>query len=407
MPELMTGALTGLPWLIVLVLSALVAVPALLVLAQVLLALLPDRRALPEFERPPRIAVVMPAHNEGRGLRPTLMQALAQLTPADRIVVVADNCSDDTAAQAREFDVTVVERTHATERGKGYALDFGVRALERLALETGHAPDVVIILDADCLLGPRLLTRIAAVAHATGRPVQATYLMSAANDGLKARVAEFAMRVKNLVRPRGMHQVGLPCGLYGTGMAFPWDVAVQAPLASGHLAEDMQLGVRLAQLGAPPLLCEDARVTSVFAKSSEGEASQRTRWEHGHLAMLVGEGPRLLWQSMRPGRGAQLLQVMDMLVPPLALLGMLLVGWTLVQLLLALWLGWTAPLVVSLAGLVALMAAIVLAQRRWAGDLLTLGELARAPLILLAKVPLYLRFVVKRQVDWVRTKRDV
>jgi len=407
MPELLTASLLGLPWLIVLVLSVLLAVPALLVLTQVVLALLPDRRALPEFERPPRIAVVMPAHNEGRGLRPTLMQALAQLTPMDRIVVVADNCSDDTAAQAREFDVTVVERSHATERGKGYALDFGVRALERLALETGHAPDVVIILDADCLLGPRLLTRIAAVAHATGRPVQATYLMSAANDGLKARVAEFAMRVKNLVRPRGMHQVGLPCGLYGTGMAFPWDVAVQAPLASGHLAEDMQLGVRLAQLGAPPLLCEDALVTSVFAKSNEGEASQRTRWEHGHLAMLVGEGPRLLWQSMRPGRGAQLLQVMDMLVPPLALLGMLLVGWTLVQLLLAVWLGWTAPLAVALAGLGALMAAIVLAQRRWAGDLLTLGELARAPLILLAKVPLYLRFVVKRQVDWVRTKRDV
>lgn len=406
MPELLS-TVSAVAWVLMLVISLLVLTPAALVLWQVLLALLPDRRELPAFERPPRIAVVMPAHNEGRGLRPTLMQALAQLGPSDRIVVVADNCSDDTAAQAREFDVTVVERTHATERGKGYALDFGVRALERISLETGQAPDVVIVLDADCTLGPQLLTRIAAVAHATGRPVQATYLMSAANDGLKARVAEFAMRVKNLVRPRGMHQVGLPCGLYGTGMAFPWDVAVQAPLASGHLAEDMQLGVRLAQLGAPPLLCEDARVTSVFANSSEGEASQRTRWEHGHLAMLVGEGPKLLWQSMRPGRGAQLLQVMDMLVPPLALLGMLLVGWTLVQLLLALVLGWTAPFVLSLLGLGALLLAIVLAQHRWAADILTLGELARAPFILLAKIPLYLRFIVKRQVDWVRTKRDV
>ncbi|ANH70950.1 glycosyltransferase family 2 protein [Mitsuaria sp. 7] len=394
-------------WTLMLVISLLVLTPAALVLWQVVLALQPDRRKLPAFERPPRIAVIMPAHNEGRGLRPTLMQALAQLGTLDRIVVVADNCSDDTAAQAREFDITVVERTHATERGKGYALDFGVRALERIALETGHAPDVVIVLDADCTLGPQLLPRIAGVAHATGRPVQATYLMSAANDGLKARVAEFAMRVKNLVRPRGMHQVGLPCGLYGTGMAFPWDVAVQAPLASGHLAEDMQLGVRLAQLGAPPLLCEDALVTSVFANSSEGEASQRTRWEHGHLAMLVGEGPKLLWQSLRPGRGAQLLQVMDMLVPPLALLGMLLVGWTAVQLLLALVLGWTAPFVLSLLGLGALLTAIVLAQQRWAGDILTLSELARAPFILLAKIPLYLRFIVKRQVDWVRTKRDV
>jgi len=401
----MPDVLLSLGWAVVLCVSLLLALPAGLLLAQVLLALLPDRR-LPDSPRPSRIAVLMPAHNEGRGLRPTLMQALSQLEPQDTVLVVADNCSDDTAAQARELGVTVVERSHATERGKGFALDFGVRHLERLAAETGMAPDVVIVLDADCTLGPRLLPRIASVAHATGRPVQATYLMTAANDGLKARVAEFAMRVKNRVRPRGMHQLGLPCGLYGTGMAFPWPVVVKAPLASGHLAEDMQLGVRLAQLGAPPLLCEDALVTSVFANSSEGEASQRTRWEHGHLAMLVGEGPRLLWQSLRPGKGAQLLQVLDMLVPPLALLAMLLVGWALLQLPLALLFGWTAPLVVSWFGVAALALAILVARRHWASDLLTLTELANAPLVLLAKIPLYLRFVIKRQVDWVRTKRD-
>lgn len=401
MPEALTLAL----WIAMLVLGLLLMVPVALVLAQVLLALLPDR-TIPEMQRPRRIAVIMPAHNEGRGLRPTLMQALAQLGPDDRLLVVADNCSDDTAAQAREFDVTVVERFHATERGKGYALDHGVRALEALALKEGHAPDVVIILDADCLLGPHLLPRIASVAHGTGHPVQATYLMEAANGSLKARVAEFAMRVKNLVRPRGMHQLGLPCGLYGTGMAFPWDVAVQAPLASGHLAEDMQLGVRLAQLGAPPLLCEDATVTSVFANSKEGESSQRTRWEHGHLAMLVGEGPGLLLRSMRPGRGAQLLQVMDMLVPPLALLAMSLVGWTAVTFVVAVAAGWVAPFVLALLSVAMLGVAIVVAQQRWASDILSLGELARAPFILLAKVPLYLRFVFRRQTDWVRTKRD-
>ncbi len=402
----MLDLLQGLPWLLVLMLSLLLAVPALLLLAQVVLALLPDRTER-EHPRPERIAVVMPAHNEGRGLRPTLMQAMAQLGPQDRILVVADNCTDDTAAQAREFDVTVVERTHATDRGKGFALDFGVRHLEALAIQEGQAPDVVVILDADCELGPRLLPRIASVAHATGRPVQATYLMEAANDGLKARIAEFAMRVKNLVRPRGMHQLGLPCGLYGTGMAFPWAVAVQAPLASGHLAEDMQLGVRLAQLGAPPLLCEDALVTSVFAKSQEGAASQRTRWEHGHLAMLVGEGPRLLWRSMRPGRGAQLLQVLDMLVPPLTLLALMQVGWLMVTLLLAVLLGWWAPMGVALLSVLMLVGAIVIAQQRWADDILSLSELAGAPLLLLSKVPLYLRFVFKRQVEWVRTKRDL
>lgn len=402
----MLDLLIGLPWLVTLVIAVLLALPALLLLGQVLLALLPDRR-VPEHPRPNRIAVLIPAHNEGRGVRPTLMQALSQLEPQDRVLVVADNCSDDTAEQAREFEVTVVERSHATDRGKGFALDFGVRHLEQLAALEGHAPDVVVVLDADCELGPRMLPRIASVAHATGRPVQATYLMTAPNNGLKARIAEFAMRVKNLVRPRGMHQLGLPCGLYGTGMAFPWPVMVQAPLASGHLAEDMQLGVRLAQLGAPPLLCEDAFVGSVFANSAEGEASQRTRWEHGHLAMMVGEGPGLLWRSMRIGKGAQFLQVADMLVPPLALLAMVMTAWTVLTAVLALALGWIAPFAIAAAAMAMLAAAIVIAQQRWGSDLLSLGELARAPFILLSKIPLYLRFVVKRQVDWVRTKRDI
>ena len=107
--------------------------------------------------------------------------------------------------------------------------------------------------------------------------------MRAPNDGLKMRIAEFAMRVKNLARPRGLHRVGVPCGLMGTGMAFPWQVACTAPFASGHLVEDMQLGVQLAQRGMPPLYCEEAGVRSMFAARREGEKSQRTRWRRGQL----------------------------------------------------------------------------------------------------------------------------
>ena len=95
-----------------------------------------------------------------------------------------------------------------------------------------------------------------------------------------------------------------------------------------------------------------------------------------------------------------------MLVPPLALLAMSLVGWTFVTLVVAVAAGWMAPFVLALLTLALLGLAIVVAQQRWAADVLSLGELARAPFILLAKIPLYLRFVFKRQTDWVRTKRD-
>ena len=184
------------------------------------------------------------------------------------------------------------------------------------------------------------------------------------------------------------------------------DPCMRAPLASGHLAEDMQLGVRLARDGTPPLFCEDVLVTSVFAASQEGERSQRTRWEHGHLSLLVGEGPKLLWEALRRGRFAQAMLVMDMLVPPLALLAGLLVVATLAQAIWALLTGWVAGLVLALLGVAALLVAIVAARHRFAAELIGLGELLKAPVYVLAKLPIYLSFVVRRQTEWVRTKRD-
>lgn len=58
--------------------------------------------------------------------------------------MVADNCTDDTARLASAAGAEVIERHDALLRGKGYALDFGVRHLAQ------QPPDVVIVVDADC-----------------------------------------------------------------------------------------------------------------------------------------------------------------------------------------------------------------------------------------------------------------
>ena len=90
----------------------------------------------------PRTTVIIPAHNEEGGIAATV----AAIKPSGvDILVVADNCTDATAKRAREAGATAVERHDATARGKGYALAFGREALRR------DPPDVVIILDADCV----------------------------------------------------------------------------------------------------------------------------------------------------------------------------------------------------------------------------------------------------------------
>lgn len=376
-------------------------VPVLVLVTQVLLAMLPVRAAAPLPGPRPRIAVLVPAHNEEAGLPATLSSLHSQLGTGDRILVVADNCRDRTAEVARRAGADVVERSHATLRGKGYALDFGVQAL------AAAPPDVVVIVDADCIVGDGAIGRLASLVALHGRPVQALYLMhSPAGSGPLKKIAEFAWIVKNKVRPLGWFRMDWPCQLMGTGMAFPWQTISAARLATGHIVEDMKLGMDLALAGSPPMFCPHALVHSYFPTSSEGTQSQRTRWEHGHLSMIAGTAPATLAAAVRRASASLFAFGLDLCVPPLALLALLVCGLTGLSLLLALFGGPVAPLALGLLAGAALGAAILMAWWRHGRAVLNGKGLSLAAFYVVAKIPLYFRFLFHRQVAWVRSKRD-
>src|SRR5436305_9333357 len=143
-------------------------VPLAVLTAECLAALGPPP---PTPSRPrPRCAVLVPAHDEEAGLPAALVSLRPHLLPGDRLLVVADNCADGTAAAARVAGAEVAERTDPVCRGKSYALAFGVEQL------TADPPDVVVVVDADCRLGDGCLDRLVRAA-ATGRPAQAAYAL--------------------------------------------------------------------------------------------------------------------------------------------------------------------------------------------------------------------------------------
>ena len=351
----------------------------------------------------PGMAVLVPAYNEQAVIQATLQNLVVQLQPGDRLLVVADNCTDDTAQLARHAGAEVVERFHETERGKGFALDFGVRHLAR------NPPDVLVIVDADCHMSEGSLDAMACLVQETGRPVQSLDLMQAPEGaGLKTRIAEWAWRIKNWVRPLGWHRMGWPCQLMGTGMAFPWPMAAHMALANGHLVEDMKLGADLALAGTPPLFCPQARVTSEFPIATAAQQSQRKRWEHGHLSMLFSLGPRVLWQGIKRGHMPTVAMALDLLIPPVALLGLLLALVWLAALGLALGAGvaFAGPLVLATALVVLFKLALWRAWWGWGRDLVSAREWLQVPFYLLAKVPIYIGFIFRRQKAWVRTDRQ-
>lgn len=290
-------------------------VPVQVLMVQVLMAMPAHHpRAMPDGRRP-AVAVLIPAHEEALVIAATLRALVPQLVTGDRLLVVADNCTDNTAQIAAETGAEVYQRSDQERRGKGYALDFGVRQLEQ------KPPEVVLIIDADCVIDGGAIERLARLCIESGRPVQGLNLMqSPKGAGLRTRIAEFAWLVKNQVRPLGLYRLGLPCQLMGTGMAFPWAVISRAALASGHIVEDINLDIDIAQSGVPTLFCPEARVTSTFPETAEGIASQRTRWEHGHLGVILSAAPRLFLEALRRRDGNLLALALDLCIPPLALL---------------------------------------------------------------------------------------
>jgi cellulose synthase/poly-beta-1,6-N-acetylglucosamine synthase-like glycosyltransferase len=393
----MTSAILSLQ----LVLLSVFLVPVSVLLVQVIGATIPRKPERKTNALRPRLAVLIPAHNESNGILATLESVFPQLLPDDRVLVVADNCSDDTAKISAGRGAEVVERQDALRRGKGFALDFGIRFLER------DPPELVIVLDGDCEMTAGSVDRLGRLSASTGRPVQAIDLMIPPKKaGVTMQISEFAWTVKNLVRPLGFLRLGLPCQLMGTGMALPWGLICSIRLASGHLVEDMQMGVDCARAGLPPLFCPEALVQSYFPSTEDAIRSQRTRWEHGHLAMIAGELPKLLWQSLT-GVGSGLLPMtLDLCVPPLSLLLLIVLALVAASTVLAFATGLWIPLAMAAGELAMFTIALVVAWRRFGSESVTPGELMRAVPYMLGKLPLYFKFLVRRQVDWVKSKRD-
>jgi cellulose synthase/poly-beta-1,6-N-acetylglucosamine synthase-like glycosyltransferase len=192
----------------------------------------------------------------------------------------------------------------------------------------------------------------------------------------------------------------------GSGMAFPWRCIQQARLATSNIAEDMQLGLELALAGSPVLFCPDALVTSEFPASREGSNTQRRRWEHGHLSVIMREAPGLLWNGVMSGRIGQIALALDLAVPPLALLLLLLLASWVASTIWLVFAGRQTPFWLTTLGLLLLLLSVLLSWGRYGRHVLSLRAVALVPFYALRKLPLYAKYMFARQQQWVRTKRD-
>ena len=387
-----------------LVAAGLLAIPVAILCLEIIAAAVASGRQvrMPQGQSVrPRIAVLVPAHNESTGVLPALADIRQQLLPGDRLVVVADNCTDDTVAVAKLAGADVIERVDTTKRGKGYALDHGFRYL------SFDPPDIVIVIDADCRIQPGSIEQLALKAAATKRPAQAiNIVISPPTSAVNHQVAEFAGRVKRWVRPLGLSFLNLPCQLTGTGMAFPFEIARLADLTTGSIAEDLKLGLELSLAGHSPVFCPSACVTSEFPSSVVGTSTQRKRWEQGHIEMILKDAVRLLSLAFARRNWNLLALTLDFAVPPLSLLAMLISGLFAVTLVPA-FLGFSStPLIITTGTLFVFVASIFVAWLKCGRDILPGSSIFRLFTYVTGKFGLYSEILSgKSDAQWQRTDR--
>ena len=375
-----------------------------------LLTLASGVAAPPRGGRATHFAWVVPAHNEAGQIGQTVasLQAVAYPKNLFEIWVVADNCTDATAQEAAAAGATVLERTHATERGKGYALDF---AFERIIL--GGVAQAVVVVDADTVVSPNLLSAFAARIEAGAQALQADYGVRNPDASWRTRLMAVALGMFHRLRSLGRLRLGVSCGLRGNGMGFTCALLTAHPHRAHSLVEDVEYGIALGRAGVPVVYVDEAKVLGEMVSGAAASESQRSRWEGGRRALVRASlGP--LWRDAWAHRSALLADLaVDLMVPPLSYLGLgVAVGAAALGALVAAgqWTGEPLPGAPHLIGLWAAVAALlaayvargtVLSSVGWRG----FGALAWAPFYILWKVALMAKPSAKAN-DWVRTQRE-
>jgi len=267
-----------------------------------------------------RFVVLVPAHDEAATIADTVDSLLGQHYPTDMfsVHVVADNCTDATAAIASRHGARVHERFDPARRGKGHALNWLVSEL----LSADHAFDAAAFVDADTLVDGDFLSELDVAFVAGARAVQGHYSVRAAFESVPASFRYCALACRHHLRPLGRSAIGGSCGLFGNGMAFTRDLVVSRRWTN-HLVEDLQFQADLLLDGVRVEYLPNARVEAEMPNTLDASETQHRRWELGRAQMVreyVPQFTRGLLTGRPDRRIAYLDELGDLCTPPLSLL---------------------------------------------------------------------------------------
>lgn len=269
-------------------------------------------KRFPKAKHLHRYAIVIAARNEQAVIANLLESIHRQHYPQSLITVfvVADNCTDNTAAIARRHGAVCYERTDYAHRTKGFALQYLFRCIQK---DYGiDAFEGYFVFDADNTLKEDYLEKMND-AFDSGEKIITSYRNTRNfNDGCIS--ASYAIHYLRAIRMehRARSVLGLATRITGTGFLF-----------ANELVRD---GWNFTSLTEDRAFCADAALHG-YSISYQHEAlfydeqptdfhvamRQRIRWAKGHLLAFGEYGPAL-FKKLLSSHGKMRFLLYDMLL---------------------------------------------------------------------------------------------
>jgi cellulose synthase/poly-beta-1,6-N-acetylglucosamine synthase-like glycosyltransferase len=250
------------------------------------------------IEHPARIrrfVILIPAHNEEQNLPRLLASTSSQDYPRERFraVVVADNCTDRTAAACRGHDVEVLERDDPANRGKGHAIRW---ALERVGIERS---DALVIVDGDSVIAPGFLRHLNLQMERGDRVIQCYNGVANPGESWFTRLMDVSRTLANEIVHPAKRKLGLSSHLMGNGMCFDVGVLKSTGWNALSVGEDWEYYAQLVMGGSYVGYSKGSRVYHQESANLRQASSQRMRWSSGRFAVLKRYGPALVAHGLK------------------------------------------------------------------------------------------------------------
>ena len=363
-----------------------------------------------------RFAILIPAHDEALTLNAALdgIKKLDYPSDAFRVVVIADNCTDETAQIAVNAGVLVLERTNQEEIGKGYALEW---AMGQLFKGAANSPvreiadfDALVILDADTIVARDLLLCFEQGLNLGEEALQARYEVLNVDESWRTRLMACALSLAHIVKPLGREHLSLSDGLKGNGMCFARSVVERVPWSGASITEDIEYTLRLCRAEVRIVFLPQTAVWAQMPTTGKQAVSQRKRWEGGRYQLLFHVAPRTFQEGIARKNRLLTDRAIELIIPPFAELVAVPVLFLVIALICGKVFGWQSAELFSIGWMLLLvLEAVYLFGGLWVSrtPARVMVSLLAAPFYILWKLSLYPVMLISRKTsgEWKRTER--